>query len=197
MFSRFVRRSHLYLALFLTPWVLMYALSTIAMNHRHLFQEAYGKGPPPWRPERTLTYDGTFATGAAPREMSRQLLASLGLDGHHQVQRRPDGTLVINRQDLVTPRRITYTPATRQVAIERQESRPNALLERFHRRRGYETGYALDTAWAVTVDLVIVACVFWAVSGLWMWWELKPTRAAGAAAVLGGVAVFAGYLFAI
>lgn len=197
MLSHFVRRVHLYLALFLAPWVLMYALSTMAMNHRHAFQEVYGKGPPPWRAERTLTYDGTFAPDAAPRDISRQLLASLGLDGHHQVQRRPDGTIVINRQDLVTPRRITYTPATRQVAIERQEARPNALLERFHRRRGYGTGYALDTAWAVTVDLVIAACVFWAVSGLWMWWEMKPTRAAGAAALSGGMAVFALYLFAI
>lgn len=194
MFSQLVRRLHLYLALFLAPWVLMYALSTIVMNHRHAFQEAYGKGPPPWSKERELTYDGTFPSGAAPREIAVQLLASLGLDGSHQVQRRPDGAIVITRQELLAPRRLTYTPATRRVVIERQEARPNALLERFHRRRGYETGYALDTLWAVSVDVFIAALIFWAVSGLWLWWEMKATRLYGLAGALGGAAVFALYL---
>ena len=41
--------------------------------------------------------------------------------------------------------------------IERMAARPNALLERFHRRRGYATGYRLDTAWAISVDLAIAA----------------------------------------
>ena len=30
----------MYLALFLVPWVLMYALSTMAMNHRHFASTA-------------------------------------------------------------------------------------------------------------------------------------------------------------
>jgi hypothetical protein len=46
----------------------------------------------------------------------------------------------------------------------------------------------------VTVDAVIVAMVFWALSGLWMWWELKVTRAFGAVAFLAGVGLFALYL---
>jgi len=33
-----------------------------------------------------------------------------------------------------------------------------------------------------------------ALSGLWMWWELKVTRAFGAVAFLGGVGLFALYL---
>ena len=37
MFSKFLRRSHMYLALFLTPWMLVYALSTMGMNHRQYF----------------------------------------------------------------------------------------------------------------------------------------------------------------
>ena len=32
VFSKILRRTHLYLALFLTPWVLMYAVSTLARN---------------------------------------------------------------------------------------------------------------------------------------------------------------------
>jgi hypothetical protein len=129
--------------------------------------------------------------------MAEQILMSLDLDGSHNVRPRRDGSIVINRGDLVSPRRITYTPSDGKVVVEKQEYRTNALLERFHRRRGYATGYGLDTAWAVTVDLVIVAMVFWALSGLWMWWELKVTRKLGALAALAGVALFGLYLITI
>jgi hypothetical protein len=194
MFSRLVRRSHMYLALFLTPWMLMYAVSSLAMNHRAVFVERYGSGPVPFQTERELVYDGSFSPDADLKTISRQILTSLDLDGSHGVTRRKDGAIVINRTDLITPRRITFTPDSRTLLVERMDRRPNAFLERFHRRRGYATGYRLDTAWAVTVDAVIVAMVFWALSGLWMWWEMKVTRAWGALALLAGIGLFALYL---
>jgi hypothetical protein len=193
MVSRLLRRTHMYLALFLFPWMLMYALSTLAMNHRGWFQ-----GPPAsFDVERELVYDGVLPENAASRMLSQQLLMSLGLDGAHTVARRNDGTLVINRNDLVTPRRLTYTPADRRLVIEKMPLRSNAVLERFHRRRGYSTGYGLDTLWAVSVDLVIVAMIFWALSGLWMWWEMKVTRRYGLLAVAAGSGLFAFYLLVI
>ena len=183
----------MYLALFFFPWMLMYALSTLAMNHR-----AWFAGPPAaFEKERELVYDGVFPDQATPRVMAQQILASMDLDGAHTVTRRNDGALVVNRNDLVTPRRITYTPADRRLVIERMPVRANAFLERFHRRRGYATGYALDTAWAVSVDLVIVAMLFWVLSGLWMWWEMRVTRTWGLLALVGGAGMFAFYLVAI
>jgi len=196
-FSLLVRRSHMYLALVLFPWLLMYALSTAAMNHRALFVDPSGAGAPQFERERELVYDGVFPDDADLRTMARQILASLDLDGAHGVTRRKDGAIAITRNDLLTPRRLVYTPADRRLVIEKMPHRANALLERFHRRRGYATGYALDTVWAVSVDLVIVAMVFWVLSGLWMWWEMKVTRRAGALAVAGGVGLFALFLLTI
>jgi hypothetical protein len=193
-FSLLLRRCHLYLALFLFPWMLMYALSTLVMNHRAIFVRTYGQGPIPYDIEREVPYEATFPSGAGVRDISRQILASLDLDGAHGVTKRPEGTIVITRNDLLVPRRITYLPAERRVRIERMQARANALLERFHRRRGYATGYLLDTLWAVAVDLVLAAMLFWALSGLWMWWEMKVTRRLGAAALTLGLAVFAFYL---
>jgi hypothetical protein len=187
----------MYLALFLFPWILMYALSTLAMNHRTFFAAIYGSGPVPFETEREFVYDGFVPDDAELRAVSRQILASVGLDGAHSVTRRKDGAIVINRNDLVTPRRLTYVPGDRRLLIEKLQSRPNAFLERFHRRRGYATGYRLDTVWAVTVDLVIVAMVFWVLSGLWMWWEMKLTRRLGASAMLGGLGLFAMYLLTL
>ena len=197
MFSKIVRRSHMYLALFLAPWMLMYGLSTLVMNHRATFIAKYGRGPAPFEKERELNYDGSFPENAEPRMVAQQILASLDLDGQHTASRRKDGAVVINRNDLLTPRRLTYTPSDRKVVVEKMQYRNNAMLERFHRRRGYSTGYGLDTAWAVSVDLVIVGMVFWVLSGLWMWWEMKLTRGFGALAVLGGCGLFALYLATI
>ena len=187
----------MYLALFLAPWILMYTLSTLVMNHRGYFVAKQGRGPVPLHQERELTYHGTFTENVALRDISRQILTSLDLDGSHGVNRRADGAIVINRHDLMSPRRITYTPADHKLVIEKMEPRANAFLERFHRRRGYATNYLLDTVWAVSVDLVIAAMVFWAVSGLWMWWEMKATRLWGVVGTLGGLAVFAFYVFTI
>src|SRR6186997_618757 len=117
--SLLIRRTHMYLALFLFPWLLMYALSTAAMNHRALFVDASGAGAPAFERERELVYEGVFADNAELRAISRQILGSVDLDGAHGVTRRKDGAIVITRNDLLTPRRLTYTPATRLLTIER------------------------------------------------------------------------------
>src|SRR5262245_51501572 len=101
-----MRRTHMYLALFLTPWLLGYALSTIVMNH------AMG-GSQTFIRESEQTYTATFEPGTPPRQVGEQILSDLHLEGAFGVQGpRPDGTLIVNRQDLVAPRRITYDPAS-------------------------------------------------------------------------------------
>jgi hypothetical protein len=177
----------MYLALFLTPWVLMYALSTLAMNH----SSGEDAAPSGYVQEREITWTGapdpmpSDARTAVPR-----LLRELDLDGAHSVSVSSD-SIVIQRQDAVEPRRITWTPAGNRVMVERQRFHAASFLERLHRRRGYEHGYFADQAWAVAVDLVIASLVFWGLSGLWLWWEMKRTRVAGALCLLGGILVFA------
>ena len=182
----------MYLALFMSPWVLMYTLSTLVMNHRAIFRQ---EGPPVWAKERELNYDGVFDPSAKPRDMARQILLSLDLDGAHNVSAaRPDGSFTITRQGGVELRRITFTPSDRHLVVERQPVRMNAWLERWHRRRGYQHDYVLDDLWAISVDLFIVVTIFWVLSGLWMWWELKVTRRLGALCLVGGAAIFTYFL---
>ena len=194
MLSKLIRRTHMYLALFLTPWMLMYALSTMAMNHRAFFRA----GPPAFETEREQRYEAAFASGATPRQIARQILHDLGMDGAHNVSKpAADGRLTILRLDPVTPRRIVYAPADRKLIIEREVFRAPAFLERMHRRRGFQHDYTIEDTWAFSVDLVIVAMVFWAASGLWMWWEMRATRRTGALFAAGGLALFGLFLIAI
>ena len=174
----------MYLALFLTPWIFTYAVSTIAMNHRM-------PRPTVFITERDEEYTNTFEPGTPAREIAQQILADLDLDGAFGVQGpTPDGRLIINRQDMLAPTRVTFTPANRRLLVERMELETSGFLNRFHRRRGFQQPYAADIAMAISVDAVIVALVFWALSGLWMWWEMRATRLWGAACAVTGAALF-------
>ena len=189
MLSKLIRRVHLYLGLFLAPWIAMYSISTMAMNHR----EAFGKAPPVFELESERVFDGVMPEAGAAAK-ARVLLASLSLDGANSARQAADGSLTIQRLDPVTPRRITYRPETKAVRVERQVFRANQFLERMHRKRGYQQDYLTDDLWAATVDLTIAAILLWALTGLWMWWELKAARALGAVCAAAGVALFAFYL---
>ncbi len=186
----------MYAALFLAPWLLMYAVSTMAMNHRDLFVKRNAPAPKPLGKEREVIYQGSFPEKAEARMMARQILASLDLEGAFNV-RRDGAAVVISRNDMLSPRRITYTPADHKLVVERMPNPPHNFLERFHRRRGYDTGYVVDTVWAVTVDLFIGAMILWGLSGLWMWWEMKVTRGYGAVALAVGVMFFAAFVVMI
>lgn len=183
----------MYVALFLTPWMLMYTLSTVAMNHKN-HEIAH---QPAFTVEREFTYDGIFPESAKPRDIAAQLLTSLDMDGTHNIQRASAERITIVRQHPVAPRRITYTPPDRKVVIERMEFEASAYLERMHRRRGFQQPYLLEDTWAFSVDLVIAAICFWALSGLWMWWELRATRKLGALCLAIGAALFAFFVVMI
>ena len=187
----------MYFALFLTPWILMYAASTFVMNHRVWFQSLYGGPPPTLALEREQAYDAVFPEGAGAKQIAGQILASLGMEGAFNANQRRDGAVIINRLDPVTPRRITYYPAAKRLTIEKLPWDSRAYLERMHRRRGYQYDAPLEDTWAVSVDLFIVAVIFWVASGVWMWWEMKTTRRWGALAAAAGIAIFALFVVTI
>ena len=192
MISKFVRRTHMYLALFLTPWMLMYALSTLAMQHRSWFA---GEGQPiEYVVDRTTVYDGDFAPGADADQMAEQLLAHTQMDGIFQARRLDDGKLQVVRFNPLQNQRLTFNPSDQSLVIEIGSMPPERALENLHRARGFQTGMAVRTGWAVVVDAVIVAIVFWCLSGLWLWWQLKTTRRIGAICALSGLGLFALFL---
>lgn len=193
--SRIVRRVHMYLGLFLAPWMLMYALSTMVMNHHEFVASFHATKTPVLTTERELDYTRSFPTGASPQEMGKQILKDLGLAGAHRVSGGKDGKpLVIERQQPLALRRITLDPKDAKLTIQREEFRSATFLERMHRRRGYQHPYPLEDTWAFSVDLTVLTIIFWALSGIWIWWELRPTRVWGFVAGGLGLLLFAVFL---
>jgi len=58
--SRVVRRVHMFTGLFLAPWMLMYALSTLVMAHREFVGSFYSSKNPAMITERELDYSRSF-----------------------------------------------------------------------------------------------------------------------------------------
>ena len=56
--SKLIRRTHMYLALFLTPWVMVYAFSSIVFNHFKFFSG--GKPLAPFEQVAILSGLATF-----------------------------------------------------------------------------------------------------------------------------------------
>lgn len=198
MFSRTLRRIHMYLGLFLAPWMLMYAVSTIAMNHRAWFHRLYGGAPVAWQREAERSWHGPVPAGLPARAVAARILAELELEGAHTLDGPdPRGGITIVRSAALVPRRIRYLPGEGKLIIERQVFRAPVFLERLHRRRGYEQPHLRDDLWALSVDAVVAAMVFWALSGLWMWWEMRAARAWGLLFGALGVGLFALFLATI
>ena len=189
--SILIRRTHIYLALFFAPWIVMYSLSTLFFNQgiRQFSASSAGR-PISFEKEAEHTDSETFSEDPPPREIAKQILQHLDLSGTHNANRRPNGTIMINRREAMTARRITFNPETGSLLVERQVMSFPTWLRTIHHRSGFQSEEVLEDTWALSVDLVILAMIFWVLSGLWMYWEIKAARKWGLVCMLAGIGLF-------
>ena len=189
--SKVIRRTHMYLALFLAPWMLIYALSGLVLNHNQTIRGWYGDRFAPFEKIEERPYTTVFSADAEPRVIGAQILADLGLSGTFNVQgTATQPRLVINRNAGFALHRITYVRTENRLLVEKQPFTAPVFFNRAHFRHGYEQPFLSAKVWAVVVDLAVAGMLFWALSGIVMWWEIRPARWTGAAFGLVGVALF-------
>jgi hypothetical protein len=85
--------------------------------------------------------------------------------------------------------KVRYDPKTGAVKGRPADTPdPDEGVKRFlyslHFSAGYPERAGLRTAWAVFVDLTAGALVFWCLTGLFMWWQIKAVRRAGLVVLL-------------
>jgi hypothetical protein len=198
MFIKILRRTHMYLALFLIPWILVYALSTLSMNHIQLLKDVFGSTPPQYTHVKEMQYPGVFSEDASPQVVAKQILIDLDLDGSHNIRGNlSDQQMTITRLDAIALKRITFFPKEKKITIEEADFQMPNFLRFLHTRRGYQHDYLIDDAWAFSVDLFLFTMLFWIFSGLWLWWKMKKTRRLGIICILGGIGLFCLFIFTI
>ena len=79
--------------------------------------------------------------------------------------------------------KVSYNAVTGAVSGKASEPEPAAeplstrrFLTRLHLAHGYPFRGTIKWVWAVLVDATAVVMLFWCLSGLFMWWQIKATR---------------------
>jgi hypothetical protein len=186
-FDLFNRRTHLYLGLFLLPWMVMYGFSSFMISHHAWFRS---EQQPPWQPAFERSYERPVPQGADLRQVAKEILNDCRLEGAFWAQQPKPGEIRINRFSFWDETRLTYSIKERRLRAERQQLRWDQVILRMHFRGGFQQPTFLNDLWAVLVDVVCVAILIWIGSGLIMWWRLARLRVSGGLTALAGLVSF-------
>ena len=125
------------------------------------------------------------------------ILQQFGLsDGEASTGRRAPNLLFSAEADGV-PCIVSYNLGNGLISAVREDD-PQAMetksfLQRLHLSRTYSPQFNTRWIWALLVDAMFLSMVFWGVSGLLMWWQVKRTRWIGTGVLVSSFA-FAAYL---
>ena len=175
-----VRRTHLYLGLFLLPWVIMFGVSSIPLNHNN------PAAPPTWTRVAELPFSAAvpaFGSSAGPssgtsaelRALGREMMNAAEISGGFYVNRPNARQVNVNHPNFLRPTRIFYYIDERRLVAERREFVPRMFVTGLHTRGGYALGGFWDWIWALFVDAVSIGLLLWILSGLIMWWKIPGT----------------------
>jgi hypothetical protein len=190
-FDKINRRTHLYLGIALTPWFLLYAVSSVVLNHGAIVR-ATRKGPAPqWTRLAEKPYHlPPITDDSDPWDLGEKLLIEQGMLGRYRAHFDDDDNLVVLRQRFSSTIRLTYFPKESRLLVEQKPLRWNESLTQAHFRAGFNYPYFVEILWAITIDLLIVSTLVWIASGLYLWIRLRRFRYWGALALAAGMASF-------
>jgi hypothetical protein len=191
-FGKINRRTHLYLGLFLLPWLAMYGASSAIVIHQSTFNS---RGPLPREVVFEKSYDRPVSLAGANnspelRAAAQQILKDINMEGGFWADKPNADTLHIDRFSFRGATHLTYSAKKQTLKVEHQVMRVPQVIQRMHFRGGYEQPDFGNKSWGVIVDLACVGILIWVISGLIMWWQLPRLRTWGAIALAGGFISF-------
>ncbi len=184
--DRLMRVSHLYTGLFLTPWMILYAVSALCLNHTELLRD-----PPQWK----ITSETNFRVGQAfPRTSDEQadtILNHLDLAGPRRIAQDEPGQMVIYRLCATGNYRVTWQRQAARLVVERQlPFSIYTFVNALHFQHRYDQPYLACQVWAVIVDATAISTAIWVISGVYLW-ARRPKRWRGGLCLIAGTALFA------
>lgn len=195
-FQHLNRRLHLYLALLLLPWFLMYGVSSIPFSHGQYFEARdRAKNRPLWTKRFERPYDVPVPTNGDLREFGAQVMRDAGLQGAYGAYRQNPNQINVYVHTFLHSTQVKYFRNERRLVAEDRRFRLEHFLTGMHARGGFEQEGWLMDLWGVVVDLVCLGMLTWVATGVYMWWTVPRLRAWGWLALLGGVSSFAFFLW--
>ena len=183
-FYRWIRDLHLYFGLFISPYVLIFAVTTIMLNHRWKADVQVEKTSVPVRLE-----------GTGQLEQATSVLRQLSLSGEMHLRRVSDQKRLRVRVEKPGERTIVIVDRTTQIAdVERQRRSFASVLYYLHFNPGPHKVRGLNwffsKLWGWSIDTVVCLLLFITISGVYMWALIKAERKTGLAMLGAGSVSF-------
>lgn len=201
-FNHLNRRLHLYLAMVLLPWFLMYGISAIPFTRNAYFNSLYNDGVPMWTTRFEQAYTRPAPENRLPdtlQKFAKAVVTDLNLEvtgslGAYQPNNRRINVYLVTFWHHT---RITYDIENQHIKAEDKRFRWDQFFTTLHARGGYHQDGFLNDLWALIVDIIGLAFILWVASGIYMWWQLKQTRRWGIVALGSGILSFVIFLMVL
>ena len=187
---RSVRALHLYAGLFVSPFVLVFAVSAIVLNHAFL---PWGAGATPATREATVSIPND--TGALA--IAKSVRAQAGLKGEigHVNRNKKTGRIDFPVETPGVSTRVRVEPATGAARIATTKTGVWAAMVYLHKMPGPHNvsirgNWPIMKAWGWVADANVYLLLFVSLSGLYLWTVIRAERRTGLVFLGAGVASF-------
>ena len=198
-FYRSTRDLHLYVGLFISPFVLVFALSVIFLNHTWL----------PWGGTEVAEAAERQTTVMVPNEpdnlaLVKQIQQQLGVPGEidfiNRNLERHRLSFPIKRPGYTTMVRVDLASGVTE--LEQRETGLWDALVYLHKMPGPHNvsvrgNWIMTRIWGWLADGTVYLLLFVTASGVYLWAVLKAERKAGLIFLATGVVSFIGIIFAV
>jgi hypothetical protein len=199
---RWLRDLHLYFGLFISPFILLFAVSVFYLNHGKLMPGA----APDAETYRDLRIPDGFdrLKGREAVERAKAILPQVGVSGEIGFLR-----YVSKDRHLIFPVSKAGSEATVDVDLDvgtatvtRRQMGLWESVSYLHKMPGPHNvairGNWIGTeAWRVFADTTIYLLLFISITGIYLWWAIKAERRIGLTLLTAGAVTFLGLVFAI
>ena len=202
MFYRWTRDLHLYFGLFISPFVLVFAVSVFFLNHGKL---ALGDPPPAVTFGDLRVPDGfDRLQGREAIDRAKEILAQLPVVGEIGFLRyvRQDRHLIfpVSRPGLEAT--VDVDLDARSASVTQRRTGVWEAVAFLHKMPGPHNAAIRGNwlwllVWKGFADATVYLTMFASISGIYLWFVLKAERRIGLALIAGGAITFFGLIYAV
>ena len=199
-----VRGLHLYLGLFISPFVLVFSLSVFFLVHAWLPQTGSGAAAPRVVTDLSLPPDLNTLSGRARIDALQTVLPGIGVHGDVGWVRHDT-----KKNQLVFPvampgveTTVTLDLSKREATIARRDTGWADALVTLHKSpgphlAGMRMNWVYPRIWGGLADATVYLLLFISASGIYLWYVIRAEHRAGFVLLAAGAISFFGLVYAL
>ena len=175
-----IRALHLYFGLSISPFILIFSISVLALNHSGYFD----KLQPKKTLEPTHTRLNNFQVQSSDLLTAKAIIQQLGINGEIDWISKTDSTYSFPVHKPGLSKWILLNTKTGMASITRQQEGSFKGMSYLHMMPGQHNAMLRGNsffmkAWRIATDVFVYFVLFVSVTGVFLWYLLKPERKLG------------------